>query len=381
MSTATTRRTGPLAGLRVIELAGLGPAPHACMILGDLGADVVRIERPSPGLDVVGGRTDHLLRSRRSFAANLKDANDLEVVRHLVDRCDVLVEGYRPGVAERLGLGPNDVMTTNPRLIYARMTGWGQSGPRASRAGHDINYISLTGALHSIGRPAQPPSVPLNLVGDFGGGSMLCLVGILSALWERERSGQGQVIDAAMVDGTSLLMQMTWAMLSAGSWVDAPASNMLDGAAPYYDVYACADGRYVAVGAIEPAFYAALLDGLELDGAQLPDQDDRDSWPHLRSAIAARFLTRSRDEWGSVFDETDACVTPVRTLSEASLDPHLAARGSIADFNGARQASPAPRFSRTTASTPTAPRPAGADNQDVLNDWLSACNKETRNDR
>jgi alpha-methylacyl-CoA racemase len=381
MSGSPAGHAGPLAGLRVVELAGIGPAPHACMVLGDLGADVVRIERPSPGLDVVGGRADHLLRNRRSFAADLKQGRDLELVRRLVDVSDVLVEGYRPGVTERLGLGPDALMTTNPRLIYARMTGWGQSGPRSTRAGHDINYISLTGALHSIGRRDQPPSVPLNLVGDFGGGSMLCLVGILSALWERERSGRGQVVDAAMVDGTSLLMQMTWSMLSAGSWVDAPASNMLDGAAPYYDVFACADGRYVAVGAIEPAFYAALLDGLELDDDHLPAQDDRERWPALRSMIGARFLTRSRDEWCALFEDTDACVTPVRSMSEASSDPHLAARGSLAHINGAMQASPAPRFSRTTTPTPMAPRPAGADNQAVVDDWLSTQTKETSHAR
>lgn len=368
----TAANHGPLAGLRVVELAGIGPGPHACMVLGDLGADVVRIERPRPGLNVAGGRTDHMLRNRRSFAADLKQTQDLNLVRQLVDVADVLVEGYRPGVAERLGLGPDDVIPSNPRLVYARMTGWGQTGPRAPTAGHDINYISLTGALHAIARPGQPPTVPLNLIGDFGGGSMLCLVGILAALWERDRSDMGQVIDAAMVDGTSLLMQMTWSMLAAERWIDSPASNMLDGAAPYYDAYACADGRYVAVGAIEPAFYRALVEGLDLDLDGLPDQDDIARWPTLRSVIADRLLTRTRDEWTEIFAGSDACVTPVLSLEEATTDPHLSARRSIALVNGAPQAAPAPRFSRTSPPVPDAPRPAGVDNDSVLADWLSA---------
>lgn len=372
MTAESVSSAGPLTGLRVVELAGIGPAPHACMVLGDLGADVVRIERPTPGLDVVSGGVDHLLRNRRSFAANLKQENDLALVRQLIDVADVLVEGFRPGVAERLGLGPEVVRTTNPRLVYARMTGWGQSGPRASTAGHDINYISITGALHAIGRPGQPPSVPLNLVGDFGGGSMLCLLGIMTALWERERSGQGQVVDAAMVDGTSLLMQMTWSMLGAGQWVDTPSSNMLDGGAPYYDVYACADGGYVAVGAIEAPFYAALLDGLGLTSEDLPDQNDVSRWSDLRSAFGARFLTRTRDEWADVFADTDACVTPVLSMNEASHDPHLSARGSVAHLNGAVQAQPAPRFSRYKSLTPSAPRSPGADNQSVLDHWLTS---------
>ena len=367
-----TLPSGPLAGLRVLELAGLGPGPHACMILADLGADVVRIERPVPGLDLHGGRPDHLLRGRRSVAADLKAPGGLATVRRLIAVADVVVEGYRPGVAERLGIGPDAALADNPRLVYARMTGWGQDGPRASTAGHDLNYISLTGALHAIARPGQPPTVPLNLVGDFGGGSMLCLVGILAALWERERSGRGQVVDAAMVDGASLLMQMIWAMLANDLWVDRPAANLLDGAAPFYDVYPCADGAFLAVGALEPQFYAALLAGLGLDPDTLPPQSDPRGWPRLRAAIAERIASRTRAEWVAVFDGTDACVTPVNSLADAAYDPHLRARGTFVEIDGVTQPAPAPRFSRTPAATPTPPRPPGADTDAVLRDWLGA---------
>jgi alpha-methylacyl-CoA racemase len=346
------------------------------MVLSDLGADVVRVERPVSGLDVLDGRPDHLLRGRRSFAADLKQPGGLTVVRRLIEVADVLVEGYRPGATERLGLGPDTFLESNPGLVYARMTGWGQDGPRARSAGHDINYISLTGALHSIARPGQPPTVPLNLVGDFGGGSMLCLVGILAALWERQVSGRGQVVDAAMVDGASLLMQMMWALYAEGQWADAPASNLLDGGAPFYDVYACADGKHVAVGALEPPFYAALLSGLDLDPRTLPAQHDRRRWPELRETLADRFATRSRDEWASVFDGTDACVTPVLSLTEAPNDPHLTARGTFASIGGVTQSAPAPRFSRSSPSRPRPPRPAGADNELVLREWLSSTGEE-----
>jgi alpha-methylacyl-CoA racemase len=347
------------------------------MVLADLGADVVRIERPVPGLDVLDGRPDHLLRGRRSFAADLKQPDGLAVARRLIEVADVLVEGYRPGVTERLGLGPDTFLESNPGLVYARLTGWGQDGPRARSAGHDINYISLTGVLHSIARPGQPPTIPLNLIGDFGGGSMLCLVGILAALWERQVSGRGQVVDAAMVDGASLLMQMIWTLHAEGQWADAPASNLLDGGAPFYDVYQCADGKHVAVGALEPAFYAALLSGLELDPRLLPAQHDRSGWPELRETIAARLATRSRDDWASVFDGTDACVTPVLSLTEASREPHLAARGTFGRIGGVSQPAPAPRFSRTSPPAPRPPRPAGADNESVLREWLSSTTTRT----
>ncbi|WP_369227928.1 CaiB/BaiF CoA transferase family protein [Streptomyces sp. R39] len=377
MSPTPREATGPLAGLRVVELAGIGPGPHACMMLADLGADVVRVERPGAALDVLDGGPDPMLRGRRSFAADLKEPAGLAGVRHLLRVADVLVEGYRPGVTERLGLGPDELLRANPRLVYARITGWGQHGPRARSAGHDINYIALTGALHAIGRPGQPPTVPLNLVGDFGGGSMLCVVGVLAALWERQSSGRGQVVDAAMVDGASVLMQMVWAMRGAGTWTDTPATNLLDGGAPFYDVYTCADGRFVAVGALEAPFYQALLTGLGLDEADLPDRLDRDRWPNLRQEFVRCFATRSRDEWTALFEGTDACVTPVLSLEEASQDAHLTARGTFFSLAGVTQPAPAPRFADGAGgrdgprSRPRPPRAPGADNDEVLRDWLA----------
>ncbi len=339
---------GPLAGLRVVELAGIGPGPHAAMVLADLGADVVRIDRPSGGLQLGDADApDPLLRGRRRVASDLKDPAGREVVLRLVEHAHVLLEGYRPGVTERLGVGPTDCHARNPRLVYARMTGWGQDGPMAQWAGHDINYISLTGTLHAIGRAGERPVPPLNLVGDFGGGSMLLLVGVLAALWEAERSGQGQVVDAAMVDGASLLAQMVWGLLGQGVWSDERGANLLDGSAPFYDTYTCADGGHVAVGALEPQFYAALLAGLGLDPAALPDQYDRDGWPLLRSRFTEALASRTRDEWAAVFARTDACVTPVLSFAEAAEHPHLLARSTVVTHDGVRQAGPAPRFSRT----------------------------------
>ncbi|MBK1782755.1 CaiB/BaiF CoA transferase family protein [Prauserella cavernicola] len=361
---------GPLSGLKVVEMAGIGPAPHAAMILADLGADVVRIERPSGGLNLSGDKPDHLLRGRRSVAADLKSEEGRDLVLRLAAKADVLIEGFRPGVAERLGIGPADCQAANPRLVYGRMTGWGQDGPLAQRAGHDINYISLTGALHHIGRHDEPPVPPLNFVGDFGGGSMFLLTGLLSALWERERSGQGQVVDAAMVDGASVLAQMMWAMRGIGIWNTERASNLLDGAAPFYDTYVCADGRYVAVGALEPQFYAALLEGLGLDPADLPAQLDRAGWPALRARFTQLFCSRTRDEWAQVFADTDACLTPVLTMDEVAQHPHLAARETLTEIDGIVQPKPAPRFSRTVPAQPSPPPAPGADTDAVLRDWL-----------
>lgn len=360
---------GPLHGLKVVELAGIGPGPHAAMILADLGAEVVRIDRPG-GLRL-GDESlpDPTLRGRRRVAADLKSPEGRETVLRLVERADVLIEPYRPGVAERLGVGPGECHGRNPRLVYARMTGWGQDGPMAQRAGHDINYISLTGALHAIGRAGERPVPPLNLVGDFGGGSMLLVIGVLGALWEAQRSGQGQVVDAAMIDGVSLLSQMFWGYLGHKVWVDEPESNLLDGAAPFYDTYTCADGKHVAVGSLEPQFYAALLAGLGLAEADdLPAQHDRDRWPELRARFVAAFAGRTRDEWAAVFEGTDACVTPVLAFGEVAEHPHLAARGTVIERDGIAQAAPAPRFSRTPAETPAAaraPEPVEA----VLADW------------
>jgi alpha-methylacyl-CoA racemase len=357
---------GPLAGLRVVELAGIGPGPHAAMILGDLGADVVRIERPSTTSGAVGNA---MLRSRRFVTVDLKSKRGRDLVLQLVAKADVLIEGFRPGVTERLGLGPDDCARVNDRLIYARMTGWGQTGPRSQQAGHDINYISLNGVLHSIGRSGERPVPPLNLIGDFGGGSMFLLVGILAALWERQTSGKGQVVDAAMIDGSSMLVQSTWAMRAMGMWSDERGTNMLDGGAPYYDTYECSDGRYVAVGAIEPQFYAAMLAGLGLNATDLPEQNDRTRWPELRARLTEAFASRNRDHWAKVFADSDACVTPVLAFGEVGSEPQVTERNTFYQTNGGLQPLPAPRFSRTAPAEPRPPGQPGADTEAILTDW------------
>jgi alpha-methylacyl-CoA racemase len=370
---------GPLVGLRVVELAGIGPGPHAAMLLADLGADVVRVERPAGGLQFVPSDKDQLLRGRRSIRLDLKDSTDRQTLLALVQRADVLIEGLRPGVAERLGVGPADCQTRNPRLVYARMTGWGQDGPLAERAGHDINYIAVSGVLHAIGSAGGKPVPPLNLVGDFGGGSTFLVMGVLAALWERERSGTGQVVDAAMVDGVSALAQMFWSFRACGLWSDARGTNLLDSGAPFYDTYACSDGRYVAVGALEPQFYAALLDGLGLADAGLPDRSDPATWPVLRQRFAEVFASRSRDEWVAMFDGTDACVAPVLSFAEVPDHPHIAARRTIVTLGGVPQAAPAPRFSRTTPDLPTLPPQPGADPAAILADWDIGGSSRTTN--
>jgi alpha-methylacyl-CoA racemase len=358
---------GPLQGLRVIELAGIGPGPHAAMILGDLGADVVRVERPSKA---AGPSTDFLLRNRRSVTADLKDPADRDRILGLIAKADVLIEGFRPGVTERLGLGPEDCAARNERLIYARMTGWGQTGPRSQQSGHDINYISLNGVLHAIGRVGERPVPPLNLAGDFGGGSMFLLVGVLAALYERERSGKGQVVDAAMVDGSAVLAQMMFAFRHSGLWSDVRGTNMLDTGAPYYDVYECADGRYVAVGSIEPQFYAELLEKLELDPSALPGQNDVTRWPELRAVLTETFVAHDRDHWAKVFAGSDACVTPVLSFAEIETEPHNTERDGFYTENGSIFPMPAPRFSRSRPGTPTPPRTPGEDTEAVLADWV-----------
>ena len=367
---------GPLHGLRIIELAGIGPGPHAAMILGDLGADVVRVERPGGGGGgVPPGSRDSMLRNRRSVTADLKSDEGRELVLQLVAEADVLIEGYRPGVTERLGLGPEDCAKVNERLVYGRMTGWGQTGPRSLQAGHDINYISLNGLLHAVGRKGERPVPPLNLAGDFGGGSMFLVVGILAALWERQTSGKGQVVDAAMVDGSSVLMQMMWGFRAMGMWSDERGTNLLDTGAPYYDTYECADGRHVAVGAIEPQFYALLLDGLGLDPADLPGQNDIARWPELRATLTTAFAAEDRDHWAEVFNGTDACVTPVLSFAEVETDPHIAERHTFFHDVSAKgdnlEPAPAPRFSRSAPPLPTPPGEKGADNEAVLRDWLA----------
>lgn len=362
---------GPLHGVRVIELAGLGPAPFCAMVLADLGADVLRIDRPT-GAPVGEPRTnawDVLNRSRSGVAVDLRSDEGVTLVRRLAAQADVLVEGFRPGVAERLGLGPDVLLEANPRLVYGRMTGWGQEGPMAPRAGHDLTYLALSGALAHIGRVDQPPTPPLNLVADFGGGGMLLATGIMAALVERAGSDRGQVVDAAMVDGAALLMGPLFGAWASGFWNEARGTNLLDSGAPFYDVYECADGRWLAIGAIEPQFYAQLLDGLGLAGDDtLPDQNDAARWPELHERIAQVVRTRSRDDWAAHFEGTDACVAPVLTMGEAPTHPHAVARGAFADVEGVPQPGPAPRFDRTPLAAPSA-AVEGADPAAVLAAW------------
>jgi alpha-methylacyl-CoA racemase len=357
---------GPLDGVRVIEIASLAPAPFGCMILSDLGADVLRVERAERCGPDATAPADPLVRGRRSIGLNLKDPAAVELLLRLVEDADVLVEGFRPGVAERLGIGPDVCAQRNPRLVFARMTGWGQDGPLAPTAGHDIDYIAISGALGPIGRAGERPVPPLNLVGDFGGGGMLMALGILAALVERASSGAGQVVDAAMVDGSALLTSFIYGLLDRGAWRDERGSNLLDGGAPFYDTYVTADGGTVAVGALEPQFYAALLDGLGLADADLPGQHDRARWPELRERFAAAFASRSRDEWAETFAGTDACVSPVLSLAEAPVHAHAIARNAFVDIGGVRQPAPAPRFGRTAAAAPAPPPRPGADTDSVL---------------
>ena len=343
---------GPLAGVRVVELGGIGPGPHAAMVLADLGADVVRVRRPG-GLKMPAEDIDLMHRGKRVVELDVKQ--DRQALLDLLAKADVLIDGFRPGTCERLGIGPQDCEAINPRLIFARITGWGQRGPLAMSAGHDINYLSQTGALSAIGYQDRPPVVPLNLVADFGGGSMLVLVGVVAALYEREKSGMGQVIDAAMVDGVSMLSQMAWTMKSTGTLADTRESFLLDGSAPFYRTYETADGQYMAVGAIEPEFYARLLAGLGLSADALPAQMDRSGFPAMHSLFAERFASKTRDQWVEIFAGTDACVTPVLTWSEAACSEHLRARETMVTRDGVDQAAPAPRFSRSSPTTIGAP--------------------------
>ncbi len=359
---------GPLHGIRVIELAGIGPAPFAAMLLGDLGADVIRVDRVGSasalpaGLGAVSGR------NRRSIAVDMKHDDGREIVLRLADDADVLIEGFRPGVAERLGIGPDTVTARNPRIVYGRMTGWGQSGPRAQEAGHDINYIALTGALHSIGRRGERPVPPLNLVGDYGGGALYLVVGVLAALVERGRSGRGDVVDAAMVDGAASLMLPTYQMLAMGVWRDERDGNLLDGAAPFYDTYATSDGGFMAVGPIEPQFYAEFVGLLGLDPADLPPQLDPTAWPAVKERFAAAFLSATRAEWVARFAGTDACVAPVLSLSEAPVDPHNRERRTFVEVDGVVQPAPAPRFDRSAPDPPTPPVAPGRHTAEILDE-------------
>jgi alpha-methylacyl-CoA racemase len=339
-----SEHSGPLSDLRVVEFAGIGPVPFAAMLLADMGADVVRIVRPgTPALD----KCDIVERGRRVVSIDLKPADGRESALMLLEHADVLLEGFRPGVMERLGLGPETILRRNPRLIYGRMTGWGQTGPLAAAAGHDIDYIALTGALHAIGEAGRGPVPPLNLLGDFGGGALYLIVGVLAALLEAQRSGRGQVVDAAIVDGAASLLTFIYAALARGAWRDERGNNLLDGGAPFYTTYRCADGEYIAVGALEPQFHEVLIARLGLDQTTFEDRLNPESWPRLRQLLQQTFAQRTRREWSDLLEGSDACFAPVLALGTAAAHPHLAARGTLAVVDGVACPAPAPRFSRT----------------------------------
>lgn len=365
---------GVLSGIRVVEFEAIGPGPFGAMLLADMGADVIRIDRPAApgdlGPKMQGPRINITGRNRRSVTLDLKEPKAREAALALIERADVLVEGFRPGTMERLGLGPEAALARNPRLVYGRMTGWGQSGPMADRAGHDLNYIALSGVLSGIGSvPGGKPTVPLNLVGDYGGGGMLLAMGVLAALVNVKMGGQGQVVDAAMTEGAAQLGAIFWGLLASGNWREERGSNMLDGAAPWYDSYRTADGQYMSVGPVEGRFYAELLQKLELADAGLPSQHDRKGWPTIRAAIEAAFARRTRDEWSKVFEGSDACVAPVLGFSEAPQHPHNRARGSFVEVDGVMQPAPAPRFSATPSALPTREPERGEHGGAALRDW------------
>lgn len=365
---------GPLAGIKVIEMVGIGPCPFAAMMLADMGAEVIRIDRkPKPGVadtfPMLGTKFDVMARGRRSLALDLKHPQAREVVLQLVEQADILIEGFRPGVMERLGLGPDACQARNPKLVFGRITGWGQEGPLSQAAGHDLNYIALSGMLHTMGRADTPPSPPLNLVGDFGGGAMMLAFGVVCAALEARSSGKGQVVDAAMTDGAALLGAMMYGLRAFGSWNDQREANMLDGGAPFYDTYACLDGKFVSVGAIEPQFYAKLL---ALSGATDPDfakQWSQKRWPDLKLKFAALFATKKRDDWCALLEGTDACVAPVLDMAEAPLHPHNQARNAFIEIAGVTQPAPAPRFSRTAPEAGEAAAAPGQHSAAVLSDW------------
>ena len=373
---------GPLSGIKILEFEAIGPGPFAGMLLADMGADVIVVDRPaSSGLGLERERwMDVMMRGKRSVTLDLKSKDGTAAALELAARADALIEGFRPGVMERLGLGPDAVFARNPKLVYGRMTGWGQDGPMAARAGHDLNYIALAGVLSAFGRKGGAPVPPLNLVGDFGGGGMLLGFGIACALVEARASGKGQVVDAAMVEGASLLGTMFSGMLAAGSWKEERGSNILDTGAPWYDVYETKDGKYVSIGAIEAKFYEELIQRLGLDAQSLPAQYDRKGWPALRKVFSEKFGTRTRDEWCTVFEGSDACFAPVLSFSEARTHPHNAARRSFVTVGKVEQPAPAPRFSRTAAAVGRAPPERGEGGRQALLDWgLSATDIEGLN--
>jgi alpha-methylacyl-CoA racemase len=363
---ARSRRTGPLASLRLVEFAGIGPAPFAAMLLADMGADIVRIDRPNfSGADP----RDITLRSRKVVAADLKDASQREDVLRLLQNADGLIEGFRPGVMERLGLGPEAVWERNPRLVYGRITGWGQEGPLAAAAGHDINYIALPGALAAIGPSAGVPVPPLNLVGDYGGGALYIALGVLAAVIEARVSGRGQVVDAAMCDGAASMLSIFFTLKAKAQWEEARGANLLDGGAPFYRTYACADGRYIALGALEPQFYETLCRLAGLDDPLFRDRADRRNWAELTAKMERVFRLKTRDEWCAILEGSDACFAPVLTMSEAPAHPHLAARETFAAIDGVLQPAPAPRFSRTPSAIQSPPAAAPASLHDLVAAW------------
>ncbi|MGO4406345.1 CaiB/BaiF CoA transferase family protein [Bosea sp. RAF48] len=367
----TQTRKGPLAGLKIVEFAGIGPAPMAAMLLSDLGADIIVIDRPEPsGLGIAKPiRFDVTRRGRRSIALDLKRPEGIACAVTLVAKADALIEGFRPGTMERLGLGPGICLERNPRLVYGRVTGWGQSGPLAQAAGHDLNYIALSGALSAIGRAGQAPTVPLNLIGDYGGGAMLLAFGIVCALLAARQSGAGQVVDAAMVEGSTTLMASLFGLAAAGLHGPERGTNLLDSGAPHYETYACADGAWIAVAPIETKFRDELLRRIGFDPARFPDVDDRASWPEARELLSRRFAERSRAEWCALLEGTDACFAPVLSLAEAPEHDHAKARGSFVAIDGVLQPAPHPRFSRTPAATPTAARAPGEGGRAALGEW------------
>ncbi len=363
---------GPLSGIKILEIAGIGPGPFAAMVLSDMGAEVLRVDRSQAvrGGDPATPPVDILNRGRRSIGVDLKNPDGVQTVLRLVESSDALIEGFRPGVAERLGIGPDDCLARNPKLVYGRMTGWGQEGPMAHAAGHDINYIALAGALEPIGRAGQPPLPPLNLVGDFGGGGMFLAFGVVCALLEAQRSGEGQVVDAAMVDGAATLMSMFHGFTAMGMWTEDRGTNLLDTGAHFYEVYETSDGKYVSIGSIEPQFYAELLrlTGLDTDG-DFAGQHNRANWPKLKERLIEVFKTKTRDEWTALMEGTDVCFAPVLSIKEAPQHPHMAARSTFVEVAGVTQPAPAPRFSRTPGAIERPPSHAGQHTDEALGDW------------
>ncbi|MHC8320457.1 CaiB/BaiF CoA transferase family protein [Pseudomonas sp. GB2N2] len=366
---------GPLTGFKVVELAGIGPGPMCAMLLADLGATVIRVDRKEPVKLGIERPLQYntLLRNRYAIAVDLKDPMGVETVLKLVEQADALIEGFRPGVTERLGLGPDECLARNPQLIYGRMTGWGQTGPMAQYAGHDLNYLALTGVLDAIGREGQPPTIPLNLLGDYAGGSLYLALGILAGVLEARQSGKGQVVDAAIVDGAAHLATTFFGMLAAGIWKEGRGTNITDSGSPFYDCYPCKDGKFISIGPIESKFYDQLLRLMDIDPVSLGAQMDRSAWPKAKQIITERFLSRSREEWVNLLEASDACAAGVLSFTEAAEHPHLKARGTFVKVDGVVQPSPAPRFSRSVPSTPTAPKPITPENTNAaLAAWFSA---------